>query len=375
MNLRLPLALAAAALAAAACSDPPASTPTPTAISVTAEPVVMGQVQKRVEAVGRVRATESVDIQARVTGFLGPIGFQFGSKVEKGKPLFEIQKDEFQAAVDSANAQVKSSEATHEQALQYLERLKSVRDGGVAPNEIENARLEAKRMEGMLDAARAELKRSELQLSYCDIAAPISGRIGRPAFTAGNLVSPQSGTLVTIHQQDPIEASFVVPENVFVASEIARLGKGISEEEAMSRVSFNLRLADGSDYEAEGTVSFLDTAVDPNTGTITLRAKFANPDGILLPGQYVTVLVGLGKEESAPVIPRTAVLRDRSGATVILVGPDGTAQRREVELGPDVGRKVAVISGVSVGDMVVTEGLDRIRPGAKLEIAQTATAN
>lgn len=358
-----------------ACGEEPGTGNTAPRVPVTAVPVVEDAVNRQVEVVGRIRAVTSVEVPARVSGVLEAVVFAFGSELEFDEILFELDKEPFQIAVNAAEATMMSADAAHQQATQYLERLRSVREGGVAPNELENARLEEARMLALLDQAKAQHEAAKLDLAFATIKAPIAGRVGRTSLAKGDFVSPQAGTLVTIHQVDPIEVSFFVPEAVFVASELARQAEGRSMEEDNESVSLQLRLADGTIYDEEGRISFVDNEVNTRTGTVTIRASFANKDGILLPGQFATVVVTLGETEKKPVVPRIAILEDRSGSNVLVVRSDGTSERRAVELGPSVGRRVSVLSGVTTGELVVTEGLDKIRPGALLDVKRVDSSN
>ncbi|MEO0652655.1 MAG: efflux RND transporter periplasmic adaptor subunit, partial [Planctomycetota bacterium] len=156
-------------------------------------------------------------------------------------------------------------------------------------------------------------------------------------------------------------------ETLLLEAEQVRRSQGMSEEESDQQYSFELELGD-SVYEHRGTISFSDSEVDTTTGTIEVRALFPNPDGVLIPNQTVTVLIDVGDPVERPVVPRIALLRDRSGETVLVAKSDGTYERREVTLGPDVGRSVAVLDGIAEGDIVITEGHDRIRPGMLLDV-------
>ncbi|MHC4263140.1 MAG: efflux RND transporter periplasmic adaptor subunit, partial [Planctomycetota bacterium] len=163
-------------------------------------------------------------------------------------------------------------------------------------------------------------------------------------------------------------AEFFVPETIFVENELDRRAAGISVEDRTTALDFDLRLAGGSRYGSSGALSYVDNEADTATGTVALRAAFDNPDRILMPNQYVSVLIDVGVPAELPVVPRIAILQDRSGKTVLVGKSDGSYERREVTLGADVGRNVAVVDGLAVGELVITEGLDRIRPGAELDI-------
>ena len=351
-----------------ACGKAPETTAPPAPISVTAVPVVSASVQEHVEVLGRVRPIQAAEVTARVSGQLTEVSFEFGTAIEAGTPLFQVDREPFQIAVDAATAKVTSAEALWMQAQQYRERLEGVRAGGVPENELQTAVLEEQRLLAQVEAAQADLRRAELELDWTSIVAPITGTVGRTDLALGDLVGPSTGILVRINQIDPIEAEFFVPETIFVENELDRRAAGISVEDRTTALDFDLRLAGGSRYGSSGTLSYVDNEVDTATGTVALRAVFDNPDRILMPNQYVSVLIDVGVPAELPVVPRIAILQDRSGKTVLVGKGDGSYERREVTLGADVGRNVAVVDGLAVGELVITEGLDRIRPGAELAI-------
>ncbi|MHC4893454.1 MAG: efflux RND transporter periplasmic adaptor subunit [Planctomycetota bacterium] len=351
-----------------ACGKAPETTAPPAPISVTAVPVVSASVQEHVEVLGRVRPIQAAEVTARVSGQLTEVSFEFGTAIEAGAPLFQVDREPFQIAVDAATAKVTSAEALWMQAQQYRERLEGVRAGGVPENELQTAVLEEQRLLAQVEAAQADLRRAELELDWTSIVAPITGTVGRTDLALGDLVGPSTGILVRINQIDPIEAEFFVPETIFVENELDRRAAGISVEDRTTALDFDLRLAGGSRYGSSGTLSYVDNEVDTATGTVALRAVFDNPDRILMPNQYVSVLIDVGVPAELPVVPRIAILQDRSGKTVLVGKSDGSYERREVTLGADVGRNVAVVDGLAVGELVITEGLDRIRPGAELDI-------
>ena len=345
-----------------------AAPPSAAVLPVTAVPVVEESVRERVEVVGRIGALATVDVFARVSGVLEERAFREGDMVEKGQRLFTIERRPYEIAVASSKAAVEAAAAAHQQAKQFLDRLESVREGGVAPNELENARLEERRMFAQLESARASLDSAELQLGFTLIHAEITGRVGISSLDTGNLVSQQSGALVRIHQIDPIEARFFVPESVYTRNETARRAAGVSLAEHRKSFEIRLRLSDGTMYSEVGEFTFIDNEVDQSTGTIELRARFPNAQGVLLPGQFVTMVIGVGQETEQPVVPRSAVLQDRSGLSVMVINSNGAAERRPVTLGPEIGRNVSVLEGLAVGEQVITEGLDRLRPGMKVEV-------
>jgi membrane fusion protein (multidrug efflux system) len=209
--------------------------------------------------------------------------------------------------------------------------------------------------------AQAGVDNAEINLGYTTIVSPIAGRIGATAVTEGNLVSANSGTLATVAQLDPIRAVFSVP-----SAELVRLQKEVgASTSAETRAAFvpEIMLPDGTRYDHPGTVAFADNQVDAATGTVAIYANFPNPEAMLLPGQFVTVLVHRATQKRMPVVPAAAVQRTRDGAQVYVVDGDDRVQLRNVELGPSVDGGYAVTSGLSDGELVIVSGLQKVKPG------------
>jgi len=210
---------------------------------------------------------------------------------------------------------------------------------------------------GNLLAQKAALAKAQLQLSYTDIAAPIAGRIGRANVSVGNFVGPNSGILATIVSQDPIYVNFPVSQREILA--VRKEQRGLKPAEYV----IYLQLADGSRYASSGQLNFLDVTVNQGTDTVQVRATFPNPNRILVDGQIVNVIVELGKGENTVQIPQHAFQIDQSGTFVLVVDKDNKIQVRRIELGEFVGMNVNVTKGLNVGETIVTEGIQRVRPG------------
>jgi membrane fusion protein (multidrug efflux system) len=337
---------------------------------VTVEPVTLQDVNPPAEYVGHMEAIQAVDLRARVEGFLEQINFKEGSFVKAGDLLYVIEQDLYKAKVDADRAGVAQAQAALTKTRQYLERVQAVRSGGVSATDIDDAVAEELRTRAQLEEAHATLERSELDLGYTTIKAPISGRIGRTAFTRGNLVGPTSGALARIVQLDPIRVVYSISENdlASIQTSLKDAVRGKKNPILIPRI----RLADGKIYSRPGQMAFVDNEIDPSTGTIAVRAVFENPDGLLLPGQYVTVLVSTKKPRLLPVVPQSAVLEDREGPYVLVVNYQNRVVQRRIKTGPFVGSDWAVQSGLSKGEMVIVEGVQKVHPGQTVQTVPAA---
>jgi RND family efflux transporter MFP subunit len=313
------------------------------------------------EYVGHVQEVQTVDLRARIEGFLEQVKFKEGSDVHAGDLLYVIEQAPYQAKVDADTAIVIQATATHTKARQYLERVRTVRSGGVSQSDIDDAVAEELRARGELEQAKANLKRSQLDLEYTMVRAPISGRIGRTAYTRGNLVNPASGSLARIVQMDPIRVVYSISENDLVDINMAL--KDASNDKKHPILTPRIKLPEGQVLKTEGQIDFVDNTVDPATGTIAVWALFNNPDGILLPGQYVTVLVTRSQPKLMTVVPQSAVLEDHDGHYVLLVDNKNRVVMRRVETGPVVGVNWAVKSGLAINEKVIVQGVQKVQPG------------
>ena len=335
---------------------------TPPSVSVTT--ITEAEVNPPAEFVGRVEAVQSVDIQARVQGYLDKVAFKEGSFVKSGNLLYKIEPDTYQAQVDVDKAKVAKAEATLKKAEQYLRRVRSVKTGGVSASDRETAESDMLQAKAELQEAKATLAQSQLSLGYTTITAPISGRIGKTAFTRGNLISTESGALTTLVQLDPIRVVFSISERNIPEAKKAQ--KESSMEEMKSSRVITLRMPNEELYPLSGRVEFIDNQVDRATGTIAVRALFDNPDGMLLPGEYVTVLVSASNPLRMPVVPQAAVLEDKDGKYVFVVDGQDQVQQRRIKTGPAVDTAWAVEQGLVAGETIVISGIQKVRPGQKV---------
>ena len=337
---------------------------------VTVVPVIEQDVNPPAQYVGHVEAIQSVDLRARVEGFLEQVNFKEGSDIRAGDLLYVIELAPYQARVDADKASLAQAEAMLTKARQYLNRAQTVRSGGISATDLDNAVAEELRAKAQLEQAKANLQIAQINLGYTSIRAPINGRIGRTAFTKGNLVGPDSGALAKIVQLDPIRVVYSISENDLSTVNMAL--KDASKSKNNPILMPQIKLADGQLLETVGHVDFVENIVDISTGTIAVRALFNNPKVTLLPGQYVTVLVSKKEPKLMPVVPQAAVLEDHDGRYVLLVDDQNRVALRRVKTGPMVDANWAVESGLAVNEKVIVEGVQKVRPG---QIVKTTIAD
>jgi membrane fusion protein (multidrug efflux system) len=360
---RLSLLLAAVVLCAlllAGCGDnkqpnPAASAPPP---AVTVVKVTAAEIKPATTFTGRIEARNKVDLRARVDGFLEKRLFTEGADVREGELLFVIEKGLYQAAVDQAKAALETAESTLKLADLDVDRQTQLFQRNVtAQATLDQASAKQGEARDNMLAQKAALERAELQLSYTDIKSPISGRIGRASVSVGNFVGPPNGALATIVSQDPIYASFPVTQREMLA---------VRKQQAASKGGeyvIYVQLADGSRYPGAGKIDFLDNTVNQGTDTVQVRAIFSNPDRVLVDGQLVTVVAEEGKGESALLAPQQAFQVDQTGPYVLVVDKDNKIQIRRVETDVARGANIVIRRGLAENESIVTEGIQRVRPG------------
>jgi membrane fusion protein, multidrug efflux system len=354
--------LVVAAILLAGCDDraeqTPAAAPPPPAVAVVE--VARQPVTPSVSFTGRVVAVDKVDLRARVTGFLEQRVFNEGQDVQKGDLLFVIEQAPFEAEVARAEAEVARAQASLAEAQATLARVQeAVRSGAVSKQELDQATAAAEMAQAEVLAAQAELETAQLNLSYTEIQAPIAGRIGRSAYTVGNLVGPDSDVLATIVSQDPIYVTFPVSTRVLTDARrrAAKAGAFV----------VRVQLPDGMTYQHPGAINFADIQVNEGTDTIAVRAEFANPERLLVDGQYVTVFVETAAPQEAIVITQSALQVDQAGQYVLTVSDASKVEQRRVETGQALDGRVVIASGLNVGERVIVEGLQKVRPGQAVQ--------
>ena len=324
--------------------------------AVTVAPVVAKNITPSIDFVGRIEAIESVDIRARVEGFLLERLFEEGADIGTGETLYRIEPDSYQAEVDRLLATVDRAKAALDLANIEQDRQQTlVERDAVAQSQLDEAIAKADEARADMRMQEADLEKARLDLGYTEVSAPITGRIGRTIYSVGDFVGPGSGTLVTIDQLNPIYARVNVSEAIYLD-----VRRGRTEEGAYRP---RLRLSNGEMYGQDGTFAFAAPRVDASTDTVAVRFQFENPDAILLPEQFVTVVIETAEPVDAIVVPQTAVQEDQAGSFVLVVTEDNKAEMARVTLGDQMGIDWVVEEGLSAGQMVITEGMQKVRPG------------
>ncbi|MCC5862894.1 MAG: efflux RND transporter periplasmic adaptor subunit [Gammaproteobacteria bacterium] len=311
----------------------------------------------------RTRAADSVQVRARVEGEVQEVLFERGTRVNAGDPLFRLKGDTYREQVRRADAQLAARRSAQVLARRNLERALEINERGyLSAADMDRLRNEAEMAESALADAEAVLRQTRLNLDYTTITAPISGRIGNTAVTVGNLVGPGSGPLVEIIAPDRIRAEFQLTDREF--TDLVRMhGQGLRAD----AFEVYLLLEDNQPHPTPGTVDFVDIAVNQSTGTVDATALFDNVDEMLVPGMFVTLLFSSAEPAPGLLLPEQAVQRNQLGPFVMLVDHDGGVSVRQVTLGARQGPAWQLESGLRLGDLVVVEGLQKIRPGATVQ--------
>ncbi|MGI9276166.1 MAG: efflux RND transporter periplasmic adaptor subunit [Endozoicomonas sp.] len=317
------------------------------------------------EYVARTEAVDSVSLRARVEGFLTQRDFIEGQTVEKDQLLFEIDRQPYMAALKKAEADLASARAELVKANKDLQRSKDLfRKGHISQADLDTQTSNEARAEAAVKAADAGLETAKLNLGYTRITAPFEGQVGRASYSVGNLVGPTSNPLATLTSVDPIYVNFQVDEKRLV-SHLQTTGGQRNDDEG--HFDMRLRLPNGTDYDRSGIFNFADTHVDETTGTLTLRAQFPNPHGIIVPGLFVTLIVETHEKVDRPVIPQAAVQENQSGRFVLVVDAEQQVSTRQVEMGRRIGPMWVVTEGLKAGEQIIVEGLQKVRPGVKVQ--------
>ena len=327
------------------------------------QPAELIPVADQFEFIGRAAAVDKVELRARVKGFLGPRKFSDGDMVKKDEVVFTIEPETYQAAVDQKVAQRDSAQAALTNADLQLNRAAELLRTNTGTVAVRDQRLsEQLQAKAQLEDAKAQLRDAEIQLSYTNIKSPIAGRIGRAAFSPGNLVSPDSGVLATVVSESPIRVLFPVTQRELLdAKRNAQIG---------DPPSVRLKLADGSIYKENGKIDFIDITVDPKTDGQIVRATFDNKDGLLTDGQTVRVILEENKPKTLVTVPQQAIALDQTGAYLFTVDDKNVVQLRRVKAGIVRNGMLVITEGLKAGEKVVIQGQQRTRDGMTVAPSQ-----
>lgn len=319
--------------------------------------------------IGRMDAVEDTAITAQVSGYLLERHFQEGQIVDKGQLLYTIEPSTFEAQVASAKAMVSEARSSLKKAELDFERGKNlVKSNNISQAEFDALTASLMSARAQLEAGIAQEKVAEVNLSHTTIRAPFTGRISDSKVSTGDLLSPSSGVLTTLVSMDPIYASFSISERERLALGMDQIeGDGSDESNG---VAVNVILEDGRVYEQQGKIDFLGNRINLNTGTLAMRAVVENPSQRLLPGQHVRVELMEKEASDVVTVPRRAVQTDLEGDFVMIVSEGNVAERRNVALGPQVETGVVIRSGLKTTDVVITQGLQRVRNGIPVRIQE-----
>ena len=368
---KIALAVAAALLVVSAgaltlrsskASEKPAA---PMAVPVSVATVENREVTAWDEFSGRLEAVERVDVRSRVAGAVQSVHFVEGALVKSGDLLVSIDPAPYAAEVERAQAQVVAAQARLAHAVSEQERAQRLwQESAIAQRELDervNGRREA---DANVRAAEAALQLARLNLSYTQVRAPVSGRVGKLEVTAGNLVAagPGAPVLTTLVSVSPIYASFDADENI-VTHALRDLPKA-ADRAALRLIPVEMATGDAAGAPVAGRLQLVDNQVNAKSGTLRVRAVFDNKEGALIPGQFVKVRMGRARSEPALLVSERAVGTDQSKKFVMVIGADNKAAYREVALGASVDGLRVVTAGLKPGERIVVNGLQRVRPGA-----------
>jgi len=320
----------------------------------------------KIESTGRIKAKYITDLVARVDGFLQKRYFDEGSIVKKGDLLFLIEPDKYQIEVNEARAAINKTKASLNEAEKSLKRASElVEKEYISKSEYDKALAVRDNTKASLEVNEATLSRAKLNLEYTKIYSPINGKIGQINITEGNFVSPSSGTLAKIVSTDPIFVDF----NIKSADYLMLKRNSTGENHNLSDMNVKIRLPDGKLYNQEGKINFFNNEINETSGTIKVRAEFKNPEGFLVPGDYVSVISSLNKPRTVDLIPQEAVLENSDGKYVYVLNEDNTVKTKSVKVEGQYAGYWIISEGLTAQDKVVSNGLQKLKPGMKVKIA------
>ena len=328
-------------------------------VPVAIAPVVQKDAPVTLRAIGTVEPYSTVSLKPQIEGRLERVAFREGQEVHEGDLLFRIDRRPFEAALREAEANRARDRAQAENARVEAGRFARLIDSGVvSSDEYDQANTRARAFEAAVQGDEAALEKAHIQLQYCDITSPLGGRIGRLLVHEGDVVKANETTLAVINQIRPVWVSFSVPQH--------ELGE-VRRRLAAGEVPVQASVRDDRAAAVPGALRFVNNEVDTRTGTVLLKAEFANPDEVLWPGQFADVVLTLSVRSDALLVPARAVQTGQDGAYVFVVQADQTVASRAIKVSDPIGADVVVMEGLAAGEQVVTDGQLRLAPGMRVE--------
>ena len=316
--------------------------------------------------VAHAEAVQEVDLLPQVDGYIREIKFKEGDLVKEGQLLYVLDDERYQAVANQRKADLAAAEAEQRRTQRYYERMQKADERGITQLERDNAEADAERSKAAVLQAKANLVVAEYDLKKAKVYAPISGQIGKTTAHVGDYVAPSKGPLAHIMQVDPIRVTFPLTDRAFIRWREAQMKGGVTDN-----IRNRLLLPDGQEYAGEGKLDFDDNQMSRETATIIMRLSFANPDRLLVPNSYLTLLVDRRKPEPVACVPQQAVF-DLAGGNqgVYVLKDDMTVEQRVVTVREAFEGWAPVLTGIADGEKVVISGVSKLRPGAKVALVE-----
>ena len=330
--------------------------------------VVVGEIEEanlstEKEYVGSVEPIQTVNIVPSITGKIDSVRFKEGSIVRAGQTLFVIEQKQYRATRDLKSAQLAQAKANLDNAASYLKRIKTADSRSISAAELDKANADFLAAQANLASAQASLDLAQLDLDRTSVKSPITGRIGKALFTKGNYVTPQSSPLAVVVQEDPIRVTFAMPDRDYLDIIDRFAAKG-------SVFKSRIRLSNGAEINLSGERDFENNAVDPKTGTVSVRLRYPNKDGKLIAGSMVRIVTEPVEPRLVKIVPQEAILADAKGDYVFVVTAQSTAEQRYVKLGDEFGNSREVTEGLETGEKVIVQGVLMVRAGSEVQVVE-----